>query len=63
LRVGSVKSSRWPVRSQGTTDPEEATSGCRSPSARRASDKMTIGVTYEGALGKLITARAISGCS
>jgi hypothetical protein len=25
--------------------------------------KMTIGVTYEGALGKLITARAISGRS
>jgi len=24
---------------------------------------MTIAVTYEGALGKLITARAISGCS
>ena len=28
-----------------------------------ASDKMTIGVTYEGALGKLITTRAISGRS
>jgi hypothetical protein len=26
-------------------------------------DKMTIGVTSEGALGKLITARAISGRS
>jgi len=24
---------------------------------------MTIAISYEGALGKLITARAISGCS
>jgi len=41
-----------PIRSQVTTDPEEATTVCRSLSARRASDKMTIGVICEGALGK-----------
>src|SRR3954471_7847346 len=46
-RISEVVAMAGPSR--GTTDPQEANSGCRSPSARRAPDKMTIGVTCEDA--------------
>lgn len=47
------ESDQWAVRAQGTTDPEETTGWVSlAISAPGHPDKMTLGVTYEGALGK-----------